>query len=99
MRDVFCFVWEEGAAAGGVGELLQRFVAAQDQTAVIGRNGVDNYVRTLRHFDGLHPAEFALVVLAVTDHDNGMAHGMVSPPLAQLVAASAVDGVVERSAS
>ena len=53
----------------------------------------------MRHFDGLHPTEFALVVLAVADDDNGVAHGMVSPPLAQLVAAGAVDGVVERRAS
>ena len=42
--------------------------------------------------------DFALVIFAVTDHDDGPAHRMVAPVLAQLFAAGAIDGVIHRGA-
>src|SRR5271165_1343156 len=51
--DIFHLVGKESPPAGGVGNALQNFIASQDQAAVIGRDGVNNDLRTLRHFNGL----------------------------------------------
>ena len=36
VRDVFHFVGEEGASAGGRGQVFENFVAAQNQSAIVG---------------------------------------------------------------
>jgi len=96
--DVLHLERKESAAAGGCGELFENFIAAQDEAAIVGRNGVDDDLGALRHFDGLGAGEFALIVFAVADHDDGLARGMVGTVFEELIFAGAVNGVVERGA-
>jgi hypothetical protein len=81
--------------------LFENFIAAQDEAAVVGGDGVDDDFGALRHFDGLGAGEFALIIFAVADHDDGLARGMVGTVALRndLIFASAVDGVVERGAT
>src|SRR5208282_2735982 len=44
-RNVFHLVREEGAAASGGGEVFENLVAAQDQPAVVGGDGIDEHFR------------------------------------------------------
>src|SRR5208283_422294 len=77
--DVLHLEGEEGAAAGGFGQLFENFVAAQDQAAVIGGDGVDDDFGALRHFDGLRLGDVALIVFAVAENDDGLADWMFGP--------------------
>jgi hypothetical protein len=55
VRDVLHPERKEGSAAGGFGELLEHFVAAEDEAAIIGGDRVNNDFGTFRHFNGLRP--------------------------------------------
>src|SRR5208283_5634557 len=98
-RNVFHLVREEGAAASGGGEVFENLVAAQDQTAVVGGDGVNEYLSPLRHFNRLSPCMFALVVFAVAKDDDRLANGMIGTLALQLFLAGFVDGIVERGAA
>src|ERR1022692_867472 len=99
MSNVLHLEREEGAAAGGFRDLREHFVAAQNQAAVVGGDGVDDDFGALRHFDGLRAGEFALVILAVTHHHDCLARRMIRAILQKFIFAGAVDGVVKRRAS
>ena len=97
--DVLHLEGEEGAAASGFGELYENFVAAEDEAAVVGGDGVDDDFGALRHFDGLRAGDFALVILAIAhDHDR-LARGVIGTVFQEFFFAGAVDGVVERRAA
>src|SRR5580692_7150753 len=93
--DVLHFVREERPSTGGVGDALQHFIAPQDQSAVIGRNRINDDFRPLRHFNRLRLAEVTLIVLAITHHDDGPSRRMVFVILDQIVVAGSIDGIVE----
>lgn len=96
---------EESASAGGVGDLLQSFITAQDEAAVVGGDGVNHDLGALRHFNGLGAGYFALIIFAVAEDDDGAADGTVALRvtinhlIAEFVAASAVNGIVESGAA
>src|SRR5580698_2297370 len=75
--DVLHLERKEGAAAGGLGQLLENFVAAQDQAAVVGGDGIDDDFGALRHLNGLRARVFALVILAIAHKHNRLARGMI----------------------
>src|SRR5580704_4650363 len=75
--DVLGLEGEKRPASSPIGKLLQGLIAPQDQAAVIGRDSVNNDLGALRHFDGLHSCNFALVVFSVADHDDGSPQGML----------------------
>src|SRR4029077_19033333 len=99
VRDVLHLVGEEGAAAGGGGEVFENFVAAQDQAAVVGRDGIDENFGALCHFNGLGARVFALIVFAVAQDDDGFANGMLGMFAQQLFLAGFVDCVIQRGAA
>src|SRR5260370_9127168 len=99
VRDVFHLVREEGAAAGGGSEVFENFVAAQDQSAVVGGDGIDENFGALRHFNGLGARVFALIVFAVAEDDDGFANGTVGMFPQQLFLARFVNCVIERGAA
>ena len=77
------------------GEMLQNLVAAQLQAAGIRRNGVDDDLGALRHLDRLFARHPALIVLTVTQQNDGAAgsdHAVVF--LHQLVTTSEINGIV-----
>src|SRR5579872_4809299 len=93
---IFLFIRVECASAGGFGNALQNFVAPEDQSAVIRRDGIYDDFRALRHFNCLRLAELTLIIFAVTDHDDRAARRTVFMILHQIVAASTINGVVQR---
>src|SRR5580700_4883417 len=97
--DVFHLEGEKGAASGCFGKLFEDFVAAEDQTAVIGGNGVNNHFGALRHFDGLRAREIALVIFAIAYDYDRLPCGMIGTVFQKLIFASAIDCIVERGAS
>src|SRR6266404_1727144 len=99
VRDVFHLVGEEGAAAGGGSEVFEDFVAAQDQAAIVGGDGIDENFGALRHFNGLGACVFALIVFAVAEDDDGFANGMLGMFAQKLFLARLVNCVVESGAA
>src|SRR5579863_7861090 len=99
VRDIFHLEGEEGAAAGGFGKLFESFVAAQNEAAVIGGDGVDDDFSSLRHLDGLSLTDFALIVLAVAENDDGLADGMFVFILQQFVVTGLINRVEEGRAA
>src|SRR5260370_24673749 len=99
MSDVLHLEREGGGSAGGFRDLFEYPVAAQKQAAVVGGDGVDDDFGALRHLDGLRARDFALIILAVADHHDRLAHGTVRTILQKLFLGGAVDGVVERRAA
>src|SRR5712692_8906666 len=96
MRDVFRLVWKEGTTAGRRSQLVQNLVAAQDETTVVGRDGINDHFGALCYFNGLRPRVLTLVVLAVTHYDDSFAHRMIGTFLKKLIAAGVVDSIVKR---
>jgi len=90
---------KECPAAGSLGYLLENFVAAQNQATVVRGNRVNDDFSPLRHFDGLRPGEFTLIIFAVADDDNGLANRMIRPILQELFATGAVNRIIECCAS
>src|SRR5579863_3358385 len=99
VSDVLHLEREEGAAAGCFGELFESFVAAEDEAAVVSGDGVDDHLGALRHFDGLSFRDFALIVLAVAENDDGLADGVFGFIFQQFVVTGLVDRVEEGSAA
>src|SRR6266404_1869084 len=99
VRDVLHLIGEEGAAAGGGSEVFEDFVAAQDQAAVVGGNGIDENFGALRHLNGLGARVFALIVFAVAEDDDGFANGMVRMFAQQFFLAGRVNCVIELGAA
>src|SRR5215472_3442120 len=99
MRDVFHLKRKEGAAAGGFRKLFQILVSAQDQTAVIGRDSVDDHFGSLRHLDRLRLRVFALVVVPIAENDQCPADRPIRLLLEELVLASMINRIVERRAA
>src|SRR5579872_3443084 len=103
--DVFHFEGEEGASASGVSDLLQGFIATEDEAAVVGGDGIHHHFGALGHLDGLGAGNFALIIFAVADDDDGAADGTVAlrvainDLIAQFVPAGAIDSVIESSAA
>src|SRR5690349_3652799 len=97
--DVLHLEGEECATAGGGCEPFQILVAAQDQAAVVRRNGVDNDLGALRHFDRLSQTDVALVVIPITENDERFALWTVGLLFQKLIFASVIDGIVECGAS
>jgi hypothetical protein len=96
---VLDFDWIEGLAAGGVGDLLEDFVAFVFAGADVGADGVDDGVGALAHFDGVGLFGAAVVVVAVGDEDEGAAYGSLLVEGEHLVAAGFVERVEEGGAS
>src|SRR5208337_4520557 len=99
VRDVFHLVGEEGAAASGGSEVLENFVAAQDQAAVVGRDGIDENFGALGHFNGLGARVFALIVFAVAQDDDGFANGTIGMFAQQSFLARLINRIIERGAA
>lgn len=99
MGNVLHLERKESASAGGFGELFENFIAAQDETAIVGGDGVDDDLCALRHFDGLCSRIFALIIFSITHDDDGLARGMIGAVFQKLFFAGAIDGIVERGAS
>ena len=94
VRDVLHLEREERASTSGLRELLKNLVAAQDQATVISRDGVNDDLGALGHFNGLRPGELALVVLAIAQDNDGLAYRMPWVLFQQLVARGAVNSVI-----
>src|ERR1700722_1438910 len=73
-RDIFEARGEEGAAAGGFRDLLQRVVATVAAGADIGADGVHDGLGALTLLDRVIQIRMALVVVAIGDKDHGTAH-------------------------
>src|SRR4030081_2380350 len=99
MRDVLHLERKECPAAGSLGNLLENFVAAQNQAAVVGGNRIDDNLSTLRHFDGLRSRDIALVIFAVADNDNSLADRMIRTIFQKLFATGAVNRIIKRCSS
>src|SRR5579864_9157783 len=99
MRNVLHLEREKCAPTGSPGNLLQHAIAAQYQAAVVGGNGVDNHLSTLRHLNCLCPGNFALVVFSIAHDNDGLANGMIRPVFQKFFFASLVNGVVEGGAT
>src|SRR5277367_6829475 len=90
----------EGAAAGGVGDLLQDVVAAVAAGAGVRADGVDDGLGALALLDGVVEIGVALVIVAVGDQDHGLADGLLpARGIEQLVTACAVNSVEERGST
>src|SRR5258708_39966423 len=99
MLDVLHREGEERASAGSIRNLLQGLVAPKNQAAVVGRNRVDDYFGALRRLYRQRPADLALIILTVADHDDGPPHWMVAAVLTQFFAAGSINGVIHRGAA
>src|ERR1700676_3667066 len=99
VRDVFHLVGEEGAAAGGGSEVFENFVTAQNQSAVVGGDRINENFGALRHLNGLGARVLALIVFAVAEDDQGFANGMLGMFAQEFVLAGCVNRVIERGAA
>ena len=90
---------EEGLAAGGVGDGLQHVVALVLAGAGVGADGIDDGLGALAHLDGVGLERAAVVVVAVRDQDDGLAHVIGLLQGQHLVAAGLVERVIERGAA
>ncbi len=79
--------------------MLQGCVAAKDQAAVIGRDGINDDFGALRHFNGLHGSDFALVVFPVANHNEGPPHRVILLLFGQFGLAGVIDGIVQGGAA
>ena len=93
------FIRKEGTAAGGLGNPLQNLVSTEDQPAVIRRDGVNDYLRALRHFDCLRLGVLTLIIFAVAHHHNRAPRRTVFMILHQIVAASPINRVIQSRSS
>ena len=99
MRDVFHLVGKEGAATGRRCKILEDLVAAQNQAAIVGRNGIDQNFGPLRHFNRLSASVFALIVFSIAEDDDRLANRMIGMVAQQLLLAGLVDRIVQRRAA
>ena len=74
-------------------------IATENEAAIVGGDGVDEHFGALCHFDGLGSRDFALIVFAVADDDDGFADGAIGMLAQELFFAGLVDGVIEGSAA
>ena len=86
---------EEGAAASGVGDLLEDLVAFVFAGADVGADGVDDGFGALALLDGVAHTGSAVVVVAVGDKDEGAANGSGLLQRKHLVATGFVESVEE----
>src|ERR1700733_13852079 len=99
VSDVLHLERKKGAASGFFGKLFEDFVAAKDEAAVIGGDGVNNHFGALRHFNGLRAREIALVVFAIAHDYDRLPCGMIGTVFQEFIFTSAIDCIVERGAS
>ena len=91
---------EKHRAASGLGHLRQHGVAFAAAGRPIGADGVDDGLGALAFFDRFVRVDAALVVVAIGDEHNGLAHGLtIACAFEQLVAAGSVDGVKQGRAA
>src|SRR5260370_22161482 len=76
VRDVFHLVREKSAAASGGSEVIENFVAAQNQAAIVGGDGINQNFSALPHFNALSARVFALIVFTVPENVNRLANGV-----------------------
>ncbi len=96
---VFDLDGKEGAAASGVGDLLEDLVAFVFAGADIGADGVDDGLGALALLDGVAHAGAAVVVVAVGDEDEDAADGHFVAEGEHLLVAGLVEGVEEGGAA
>jgi hypothetical protein len=70
LPQVLRFEGEERHSARLLGIALQNFVAARLEVRDVGRDGIDDRIRFVRHFERLLTRPAALVVVAIAQDDD-----------------------------
>src|SRR6516162_2821319 len=83
----------------GVGDALENFVSLPFGAADVGADGVDDGFGALSHLDGFFTRDVALVVVAITEQDDGPTNRLSPGGLQKLIATGEIQRIIHSGAA